>query len=232
DVYQTQLERALVTVQVDDEAALRRLVANLEMNEKVGGMVTTRAMPEFRLGNKFLLIENEDVPDIYSLSEVVVPAQILFFNTSNNQGLDRVCALFQIRGVSIETLCVDGMHVMDLGIVQFVLGYMFWVLVKNNFARSTKGRAAQRHRECLIHLRRRIRSFYLQTGANQKRGSKSMVGRLTFEMFLPTNVGSRALVPLLPLLCRENVAFLGPRSAHFVQACFHLAAVYRAQATE
>eukprot|EP00959_Pyramimonas_sp_CCMP1952_P440768 9228357-Pyramimonas_sp.AAC.1 len=33
DVYQTQLDRSLVTVQVEDEAALRRLVANLEMNE-------------------------------------------------------------------------------------------------------------------------------------------------------------------------------------------------------
>eukprot|EP00959_Pyramimonas_sp_CCMP1952_P128871 2694986-Pyramimonas_sp.AAC.1 len=62
-------------------------------------------------------------------------------------------------------------------------------------------------------------------------------------MFWPTKVGRpprlsakaaecRTLVPLLPLLRRENVAFLGPRSAHFVQARFHLAAVYRAQATE
>eukprot|EP00959_Pyramimonas_sp_CCMP1952_P352033 7375781-Pyramimonas_sp.AAC.1 len=85
-------------------------------------MVTTRAMPEFRLGNKFRLFENEDVPDIRSLFRSCrARADLIFFNASNNLGLDRVCALFQIRGVSIETLRVDGMRVMDLKIVQFVL---------------------------------------------------------------------------------------------------------------
>eukprot|EP00959_Pyramimonas_sp_CCMP1952_P014511 307436-Pyramimonas_sp.AAC.1 len=67
------------------------------MNEKMGGMVTKRPMPEHGLGSKFRLIENDDVPDIHSLADTDVPAEIRFFNTSNNQGIDRVCALFDIR---------------------------------------------------------------------------------------------------------------------------------------
>eukprot|EP00959_Pyramimonas_sp_CCMP1952_P200155 4186182-Pyramimonas_sp.AAC.1 len=87
------------------------------MNEKFGGMVTNRAMPEPRSGNNFRLVENEDAPDIRGLSEVAVPAQILCFSASNNPDLDRACALFPISGVSIETLCVDGKRVMGLEII-------------------------------------------------------------------------------------------------------------------
>eukprot|EP00959_Pyramimonas_sp_CCMP1952_P463672 9485341-Pyramimonas_sp.AAC.1 len=104
---------------------------------------------------------------------------------------------------------------MDLGVAQYVIGATFHQLIKNNFSGSAATRKPARDRQCLLDLRRRIRAHYLATGANRKRGAKSMIGRLTLKMFQPAKAGSvprlkakaaesRNLVPLLPLLCQEH----------------------------
>ena len=95
----------------------------------------------------------------------------------------------------------------------------------------------------MLHLRRRMRAFYLTIGADRKRGGRSMVGRITLKMFTPSKEGkvprlrakaaeSRVLVPLLTMLCAENMQYLGPRRACLVRACTHLASVYRCQEGE
>eukprot|EP00959_Pyramimonas_sp_CCMP1952_P135390 2832958-Pyramimonas_sp.AAC.1 len=58
-----------------------------------------------------------------------------------------------------------------------------------NFCGSRKGRKAQQDHDNILHLRRRIRAFYMSSDAPRERGPKSVIRRLILKMFMPSKDG-------------------------------------------
>ena len=72
------------------------------------------------------------------------------------------------------------MHVMDLGVSQYLVGMVFRRLIENNVAGSTHEHIEVRRFHNIKYLRRRLTKFY---GAGVKaRGTMSAIGRLTLKM--------------------------------------------------
>eukprot|EP00959_Pyramimonas_sp_CCMP1952_P198143 4144563-Pyramimonas_sp.AAC.1 len=63
------LDNSVKDVHVATEEAPNRLLRNSKIDEKAGGLVTQRVLPEFNLPKGCRLIENDDAPDIHRLSE-------------------------------------------------------------------------------------------------------------------------------------------------------------------
>ena len=239
--YQNMLAASLKTVHVPDRGALGRLLKGLRLDVDFGGMGAWRNIPEFGLRRGWRVVENEHVNDIHKLSDIPVPeggVDLVFFDALNSNGLDLVCALLLIKGVTINMVHLDAMHIMDLGVTQLVVGQLFWVLCANNFARSAKRTKTMRLQDNLWHLRRRLKAFYKGLGPAGR--EKSKIDKITYKMFQPAGkvtkysrlrakaAETRHLVPLLPMWCQENYQFLGPRKVHLFRTCTHLNDVYSA----
>jgi len=231
----------LKTVHVPDQAALKRLCKGLRLDEDFGGLGAWRNIPEFGLVRGWRVVETRAVSDLHKVIDIEVPEggiDLVFFNTFNGEGLDRICNLFTIKGVSVDMVHLDAMHIMDLGVAQLVIGKVFWELCNRNFARSNGRTKVMRMKENLWHLRRRLKAYYLGLGPARK--SVSKVGKITYKMFQPVGKKTkyarlrakagetRSLIAILPMLCRESQEFLGPRKLHLTRACDFLAKVYSA----
>eukprot|EP00959_Pyramimonas_sp_CCMP1952_P233856 4886897-Pyramimonas_sp.AAC.1 len=80
-----------------------------------------------------------------------------------------------------------------------------------------------RLRDNLLHLRRRMKAYYIGIGAGTKQHNKSTIGRISLETFQPPErqpnkarlraraAETRHLVGPLPQLRGESLRFLGPR---------------------
>ena len=62
-----------------------------------------------------------------------LPVTLTFFNSNGDHGLNFITPLFCIIGFTIDCLCLDVMHIMDLGITQWIEGAVFMRLLLNNF---------------------------------------------------------------------------------------------------
>ena len=88
-----------------------------------------------------------------------------------------------------------------------------------------------------------MKAYYIQIGATKKESTKSMIDRITIKMVKPEKASAkprlrakaaetRTLVGLLPQLCAESYASLGPRKQHLRDACTFLHNVYKASEKE
>ena len=124
------------------------------------------------------------------------------------------------------------MHVLDLGIAQRLVGAVLLLMIKLNFARSRKFLARNRRHDNIMHLRRRLKSFYDSHPAiKRSRGKRTRIGRLTLKMFCKGLLSAKAaqtrhLVPLAKLLMEENAGILKPKDKFLTIAAGALVSVY------
>ena len=166
------------------------------------------------------------------MNDIQLPVRLQFFDSANCFGLNLVCPLFQIPGVTVECIHLDAMHILDLGVCQFLIGAILYQLLTNNFSMSKKRTLPLRLHDSLLHLRRRIRAYYI---ASPRVTSK--IDKISLKMFMPSKKGvaprlhakaaeTRWLVPLMPMLCRESFGHLGPRKDKLFRAATALAKFY------
>ncbi len=79
---------------------------------------------------------------------------IMFFSRHAGYGLNHICPLFDVAGFTIEALSLDCMHIVDLGVMQYVAGEILQKLILGNFAGSTRKKIAMRRHDNLMELRR------------------------------------------------------------------------------
>ena len=187
---------------------------------------------ELRLERGFRIVESGRVTDIWALGALELPVELTFFDCKGEHGLNLLCPLFEVVGFTIEMLALDVMHVVDLGIAQYLVGAVFRQLVENNFIRSAAIHADARRFDNLKHLRRRIWAYYQSIAL--PRGTRSAIGRLSLAQIGPLAkprlsakaAETRNLVPLLVQLCEESFASLGERSLHLRACCVELDKFY------
>jgi hypothetical protein len=212
------------------DAVLRRLLSKLRVDDSIGGIGLLEPFRELQLPAGVRLLEAGPVTDIHRLDMIEVPAQLSFFDAKGDHGLNFICPLFSIPGFSIESLSLDMMHIMDLGVTQYVVGAVFRKLVDNNFARSTALRATRRRHDNMLHLRRRIKAFYKSQPGRKatyiNRISYAQLGTQKKPRLKAKAAETRHLVPLVKQLAAESHRFLGQKAAYLKAACDELSNFY------
>eukprot|EP00959_Pyramimonas_sp_CCMP1952_P334434 7003845-Pyramimonas_sp.AAC.1 len=89
------------------------------------------------------LIHAGQVKDTHTVLQYVAdfPAQLTFFDRQNAVGLMHLAPIFGAVGFCIEMLALDAMHILDLGVSQFLVAAVLMHLLQANFAKSTASTA-------------------------------------------------------------------------------------------
>ena len=233
--YNEAVQDAVLKRLIVSPAMLRQLCSLLWFDarkNKPSGYHLRQALPELDLPYGARLVEDGALVDIHAVADVTLPAVLTFFHTQGNHGLNFVCPMFSVPGFSISALTLDVMHVLDLGVSQYLAGAVFATLIQNNFAKSDHVYVDMMRRQNLFHLRRRLSAYY--RSLVRPRGTMSQIGKLTLPMLsslakprLKSKAAEcRNLIPLLPQLCAENPDSLGDRSVHLQACCTALAQFY------
>ena len=168
-------------------------------------MVLMRAFAPLELSRGMRLVEAGPVLELdkEKVKSIVLPAQLTFFDCTADSGLSFISPLFDIAGFSVESLALDVMHVLDLGVSQYLIGAVFMLLVENNFAGCDFVYVGMRRHENMKHLRTLLKKYY--QGRTRDRKAMTEIGNLTYPMLTSVRqprlkakaAESRHLVPLL-----------------------------------
>ena len=150
--YQMMITNSIVKRRIADKRALKLLLRNLRFDEEAGGLAIAEDMVGLRKG--FRLLEAGPVSDVHRLADIETPADLYFFDRNSGVGLNHIFHLFDVKGFSIDLLHLDVMHIVDLGVAQYLAGEVLSKLVVANFCRSKKRKANMRHLDNMVELRR------------------------------------------------------------------------------
>ena len=154
EAYRTMVAASTTIRHIPDRRTLKILLRCMDFDEKLGGFAVVRDCTALGLDRGWRLLPEGNLYDVHKVSELVPPCDLHFFDKRNAVGLNHICALYQVRGFSCDMLALDVMHICDLGVVQFIIGEVFMRLILKNFSGSAKTRAAARHVDNLLELRR------------------------------------------------------------------------------
>ena len=184
--YSEQVRRATQKRVVSTEEQMAELLRRLTLDGRANGwpgLVLMRDFPEMELERGFRVIEAGRVVDIWALGDLALPVELSFFDCKGEHGLNLICPLFDVRGFSIEMLALDVMHIIDLGIAQYLVGAVFRQLVDNNFCRSDMVYREANRQINVRHLRRRIAAYYISL--HRARGTMFAIGNLSLAQIGP-----------------------------------------------
>ena len=114
-------------------------------------------------------------------------------------------------GFSIETIRLDVIQILDLGILQWLIGSVLWELIQNNFMRVA-GDVVFRRLANLNGIRRRMRAYYRQRTAEGAQLSKihritmAMLGTRAKPRLKAKAAETRHLLPLALHMCPQASA--------------------------
>eukprot|EP00959_Pyramimonas_sp_CCMP1952_P324436 6790741-Pyramimonas_sp.AAC.1 len=123
---------------VSSRPLLRRLLRKMKFDSAHGGLTLKEDFPQLHLRSGHRLLVNDAVRDIHDVENIELPAFIDFFDTNASSQLNVLTPLFHIPGFDTSCVHLDAMHVLDLGVSQYVAGAVMHSLCERNFARSTK----------------------------------------------------------------------------------------------
>ncbi|CAK0855078.1 unnamed protein product [Prorocentrum cordatum] len=179
----------------------------MHLDDALGGYGLHTSFPELGLEKGYRLIEDGNLHDVHALKDADVPIDLTFFNTTVNMGLNLICPLFRIAGFTYSMIHLDAMHILDLGTSQYLIGAIFLLMVKKNFAR-------------------RLRVFYKM---NPRTGSgvRSRIDKISLKMFSKGRLQAKAaetkhLLPFAQLLLSENQSLLSDKDKLLNMACTEL----------
>ena len=175
--------KRMVRTEEEMTELLRRLQVDGRVKNSWPGLVLLEEFPELRLEKGFRIVEAGRVTDIWALGELELPVELTSFDCKGEHGLNLLCPLFDVVGFNIEMLALDVMHVIDLGIAQYLVGTVFRELIESNVCLSSATHKQKMRFDNLSHLRRRLSAYY-QT-MEKARGTMSAIGRLTIPMIGP-----------------------------------------------
>jgi hypothetical protein len=153
--YQIMVDRSLTVVTVRNRTQLGALMRKMDNDWSMAGYGLQSDFPALALKRGMRLMEAGVVKDVHRLDDIQeFPCDLTFFDTSAGMGINFITPLFSIRGFGISSLHLDIMHVIDLGVLQYMIGSVFFTLVEKNFAGSKKRLKSGRQIDNMILLRR------------------------------------------------------------------------------
>ena len=236
-VYDAQVQEALVyrRLEAGDGAMLAALLAQMHFDTRkdgFGGLVLKEDVAAMALPRGMRLLEEGPVIDLHRVDEIRPPYTLTSFDSRGGHVFNFMCPLFNIPGFTVEALHLDVMHVLDLGVTQYLIGTVIMALIEGKFCKSDFMYVGMRWQANLKQLRLRLRAYY--EGVKRERGKMSQIGRLSIPMrstvatprLKAKAAESRNLVDLLPLLCEEHQDCLGERGMYLKMSCTQLHTFY------
>lgn len=202
------------------------------------GRCLVRPFPELALSAGNRLLPEGQVRDVWELEHIDVPVHLTFFNAAGDQGLNSICPLFGVVGFSIESVQLDVMHILDLGVSQLLAAALFRTLLVENFTGCDFTHVELRNVYGLRQLNKRMWAYY--KAHPRPRGEMSAIGKLTMKMLGKASqprlkakaAETRNLIPFCAQLVVEQEAKLGGRHGMLRMATSALAAVYQVMRSE
>lgn len=154
EAYRIMVQRSTKRIRVPSRAVLDLILDKCEWDPGVPGLALIEDIEEMGLKRGWRLMENGAITDLHDFSRLRFPATLSFFDAANVMGLNFVAPIFSVVGFTIEHLCLDSMHVIDLGVSQHLVGTILRTLVVRNFCGSGLKRAAPRQVANMVALRR------------------------------------------------------------------------------
>lgn len=213
--YDEMVRRSCIKVHVVSSSQLAELIGALCFDERYAGLALADGFPALGLPVGARLLQDGPVIDVHRLEHLAAPCSLSFFDSKGDHGLNLIFPLFQIVGFGIDSLALDVMHVLDLGVTQYFVALVFARLIVNDFAGSGKPIVFINRAENLRHLRRRMWAYYKTQKRN--RATMSQIRKLTLPMLgnlrqprlRAKAAETRNLVPLCVSLCQESFQCLG-----------------------
>eukprot|EP00969_Alexandrium_andersonii_P034139 1492994-Alexandrium_andersonii.AAC.1 len=214
-----QLVQHRVVTKAFDAPGLALLRSKLRFDHRRDGFVGLALLedvPQLGLRRGLRLMEAGPVVDLHRLQDIQAPATLHFFDCQAEKMLNFVSPLFNITGFSVACLRLDVMHIIDLGLLQWLIGTVFWrLLLNNSFGDAGAIHAEGRLLHNLFMLRRAMRVYYR---ANPQ---LTRIHRLTLKMLSARGkprlkakaAETRHLLPLAQALCAKYPSRLGERGA-------------------
>ena len=125
--YEAAILDCMVSRQMDSKEDLDGLLAVMSFDGGWGGLALDRDYPDLGLSKGHRLLEHGPVTDICDLSQLTFPCTLHFFDSRNQATLNHICPLLlSVPGFSIDCIHLDAMHILDLGVTQYLVGGGFW----------------------------------------------------------------------------------------------------------
>eukprot|EP00959_Pyramimonas_sp_CCMP1952_P182088 3807171-Pyramimonas_sp.AAC.1 len=108
----------------------------MEFDTDAGGYAMRTKFDELGLTQGLRLIEDGTIQYVHLLKDVRLQVELTSFDANVNFGLNLACPLFNIRGLRLESVHLDCMHIFSLGVSQWLVGSVFKLLVSKNFCKA------------------------------------------------------------------------------------------------
>ena len=233
-VYDQMVRSCIKTVRITSKKQMKRLLSCMRHDPEIAGFGLWQACPEVGLTSGWRLVQTGPVVDTYKVMDIecsaAEPAELTFFDSANQIGLNFIAPIFSVFGFTIDMLALDIMHVVDLGISQYLCGAILSILVEGNFAGSNARTILIRRHDNMKFLRRRMKSYYIANQAVLKRGQMSQIFKISLKMLGPRDnprlhakaAETRQLVGLLPELRKEHPQFFTGLALFLPHCCTQL----------
>ena len=170
--YEAAILDCMVSRQVDSQEDLDGLLEVMSFGGGFGGLALDRHYPALGLRKGHRLLEHGPVTNIHDLTKLTFPCTLHFFDSREQHTLNHICPLLlSVPGFSFDCIHLDAMHILDLGVTQYLVGAVLGRLITENFAESGAASVDRRRTENLFHLRRKLRQYY--KAKKNLRGSQS-----------------------------------------------------------
>ena len=239
--YDRAVQASVKRIRVN-EAQLKALVENLKFDHRrngYAGLVLLDDLPIVGLKAGHRLVEEGPVFDLHALGSLKAPCLLTFFNCEGNVGLNFVCNLFSILGFSMEILALDVMHIMDLGVLQWLLGLIIRALINANFAKSLEPAKSGRDVDNVIQMRKEMDTFYAAAGPKERKKqsrlynlTRAMLGTEKKPRLLAKAAETRHLLKFGQQLVHEHMALLGDVGVSLAVATDNLVGFYNVMQRE
>ena len=226
EAFAALVARSLTTVTFDEPSFLQ-LQRWLSFDTGSPGLRLLVPMAGLEAGARVLV--GGDVVDLKALHELVPPVSITFLKPGGMLFLNFISELFSIVGFTIASLALDVMHVVDLGVLQWLVAAVFWALINGNFCGSAKIHLPQRHLDNILALNARMRAYY------SVRKHLTRIGRLTVHMLGPASdprlhakaAETRHLLGLAVTLVADHPAIFDGHNRYLAAAVGEMSGFFR-----
>ena len=241
ETYNRTVKSCLKRIRVN-EKQLNLLKEKLQFDHRKTGYVGLALLddlPEVGLTAGHRLVEEGPVHDLHEFASVEAPALLTFFNCEGDHGLNFICQLFAIIGFTTEILALDVMHILDLGVLQWLLGKIFHTLITKNFAKSIHATSAGRQHDNVVRLRVEFGDYYKSFPPGERKRmsrmhnvSMKMLGKKKFPRLHAKAAETRHLLKLGQQLCYKHMPLLGATGVDLASCTDHLINFYEVMRRE
>lgn len=130
--YFADVNKHLIIVCVGNNEIRSLIYSSLRYESAGLGRTLFRDLATLGLKSGDRLLPTTNMPDVALLESMATPCTIHFWRIGISDRLLYPSPLMWVEGMSLRRYCIDLMHAWHLGVLQYFIGYVFWLLLRSN----------------------------------------------------------------------------------------------------